>query len=225
MEMTEGFGYNDFSILVEGPPSNAHMTTNPEIPQVSVTETESRTLPNIPAPAAATGIVTEIRGWARDVFFAIGTAILIVVFLYQPVKVEGTSMLPELVDQERIFVNKFVYRIERIQRKDIVVFWYPLDPTKSYIKRVVGMPGDVVEIRRGIVYINDKPLDENYILPEYLDHRTYPPVYVEPGHYYVLGDHRNQSNDSRMWGLVPEKYIYGKAVFRYWPIDKMGSLD
>jgi signal peptidase I len=192
------------------------MTTESEVEQVSAPETGSATLSNL---------VGEIRGWARDVFFAIGTAIMIVVFLYQPVKVEGTSMLPELVDQERIFVNKFVYRIEKIQRKDIVVFWYPLDPTKSYIKRVIGMPGDVVEVRRGVVYVNDRPLDENYILPEYLDHRTYPPVYVEPGHYYVLGDHRNQSNDSRMWGLVPEKYIYGKAVFRYWPIDKMGSLD
>jgi signal peptidase I len=105
------------------------------------------------------------------------------------------------------------------------VFWYPLDPTKSYIKRVIGMPGDVVEIRRGLVFVNDKPLDENYILAEFLDHRTYPPVYVEPGHYYVLGDHRNQSNDSRMWGQVPERYIYGKAVFRYWPMNKMGSLD
>ena len=174
------------------------MTTEPEVEQVSAPETGSTTLSNM---------VGEIRGWARDVFFAIGTAIMIVVFLYQPVKVEGTSMLPELVDQERIFVNKFVYRIEKIQRKDIVVFWYPLDPTKSYIKRVIGMPGDVVEVRRGVVYVNDKALDENYILPEYMDRRTYPPVYVEPGHYYVLGDHRNQSNDSRMWGLVPEKYI------------------
>src|ERR1700752_1875213 len=143
------------------------MTTEPEVEQVSLPETN-----NIPA----TTIVGEIRGWARDVFFAIGTAILIVVFLYQPVKVEGTSMLPELVNQERIFVNKFVYRIEKIQRKDIVVFWYPLDPTKSYIKRVVGMPGDVVEIRRGRVYVNDKPLEEGYILPEYLDLRTSPPI-------------------------------------------------
>jgi len=203
------------------------MTTEPELQPVSDNETQTRTLPNAAASTApvAPSVVGEIRGWARDVFFAIGTAILIVVFLYQPVKVEGTSMLPELVDQERIFVNKFVYHIEKIQRKDIVVFWYPLDPTKSYIKRVIGMPGDVVEVRRGIVYVNDKPLDENYILPEFLDHRTYPPVYVEPGHYYVLGDHRNQSNDSRMWGLVPEKYIYGKAVFRYWPMNKMGSLD
>src|SRR6516162_10650821 len=178
------------------------MTTEPELQPVSESETQTRTLPNTavaaPAPpAAAPGIVGEIRGWARDVFFAIGTAILIVVFLYQPVKVEGTSMLPELVDQERIFVNKYVYRIEKIERRDIVVFWYPLDPTKSYIKRVIGMPGDVVEVRRGQLYLNDKLLDESYISPEYRDTRSYPPVYVEPGHYYVLGDHRNQSNDSR----------------------------
>ncbi len=192
------------------------MTIEPEVDQVSTSETDS---------GALSGVVSEIRGWARDVFFAIGTAILIVVFLYQPVKVEGTSMLPELVDQERIFVNKYVYRIERIARKDIVVFWYPLDPTKSYIKRVVGMPGDVVEVRKGQVLVNEKPFDEPYVVFEFRDGRSYPPVYVEPGHYYVLGDHRNQSNDSRMWGLVPEKYIYGKAVFRYWPMNKMGTLD
>src|SRR5580765_3346357 len=135
------------------------MSTEPEVEQVALSGADRR---------AAQSMVGEIRGWARDVFFAVGTAILIVVFLYQPVKVEGTSMLPGLFDQERIFVNKFVYRIEKIQRKDIVVFWYPLDPTKSYIKRVVGMPGDVVEIRRGQVYVNDQLLDEQYILPEYL---------------------------------------------------------
>src|SRR2546421_1062822 len=138
-------------------------TTEPELKEVSKTEADSRAL---------SSVVGEIRGWARDVFFAIGTAILIVVFLYQPVKVEGTSMLPELVDQERIFVNKYVYRIEKIERKDIVVFWYPLDPTKSYIKRVIGMPGDVVEVRRGHIYLNEKPLDEQDINPEFMDHRT-----------------------------------------------------
>src|SRR5262245_3232280 len=192
------------------------MSTEPEVEQVSVTGTDSRAL---------SSVVREIRWWARDVFFAVGTAVMIVVFLYQPVKVEGTSMLPELVDQERIFVNKFVYRIEHIARGDIVVFWYPLDSSKSYIKRVIGMPGETVEVRRGIIYVNGKPLEESYISPEFVDHRSYQPVYVEPGHYYVLGDHRNQSNDSRMWGLVPEKYIYGKAVFRYWPVSKMGTLD
>src|SRR5207247_7511513 len=122
-------------------------------PRIMSMEPELQPVPDAGKPqpeaaprASSTSIVfAEVRGWIRDIAVAIGAAILIVVFLYQPVKVEGTSMLPELVDQERIFVNKFVYRIEKIQRKDIVVFWYPLDPTKSYIKRVVGMPGDVVE--------------------------------------------------------------------------------
>ena len=194
------------------------MSTEPEVEQVSAQapETPKKALP---------GVLSEIRWWVRDIFFAVGAAIMIVVFLYQPVKVEGTSMLPELSDQERIFVNKFVYRIEEINRKDIVVFWYPNDTSKSYIKRIIGMPGDTVEIKAGVVYINNKPLREPYIDPRYIDRRSYPPKEVTPGYYYVLGDHRNQSNDSRMWGLVPEKYIYGKAVFRYWPVGKIGSLD
>jgi signal peptidase I len=193
------------------------MSTEPEVDPVSAPpETVTKTLP---------GITSEMRWWVRDILFAVGTAIIIVVFLYQPVKVEGTSMLPELRDQERIFVNKFVYRIEEINRRDIVVFWYPKDPSKSYIKRIVGMPGDTVEIIDGAVYINEQRLTESYVDSRFIDDRTYPPVYVEPGHYYVLGDHRNQSNDSRMWGLVPAKYIYGKAVFRYWPMSKIGTLD
>jgi len=192
------------------------MSTEPEVDPVSTPETETKALP---------GVLSEIRWWVRDIFFAVGTAIMIVVFLYQPVKVEGTSMLPELRDQERIFVNKFVYRIENITRKDIVVFWYPRDPSKSYIKRIIGMPGDTVEILDGAVYVNEQLLSEPYVDSRFIDHRSYPPVFVEPGHYYVLGDHRNQSNDSRMWGLVPAKYIYGKAVFRYWPVNKIGSLD
>ena len=181
--------------------------------------------PRDPIEPHQSSLLSEIQGWARDVFFAIGAAIIIVVFFYQPVKVEGTSMLPELLDQERIFVNKFLYRIDQIQRGDIVVFWYPLDPTKSYIKRVVGLPGDVVDVEEGNVLVNGEIFDEDYVPANFFDRRSYSPVYVEPGHYYVLGDHRNQSNDSRMWGLVPEQNIYGKAVFRYWPVNKMGSID
>ena len=188
------------------------MSTEPEIPP----ETPTKALP---------GPLKVIRWWVRDIFFAVGAAIMIVVFLYQPVKVEGTSMLPELRDQERIFVNKFVYRIEEIHRKDIVVFWYPYDRSKSYIKRIIGMPGDTVEIRKGTVYINNKPLREPYVAGKYFDDGTYEAKFVTPGHYFVLGDHRNQSNDSRMWGLVPEENIYGKAVFRYWPMAKIGTLD
>lgn len=192
------------------------MSTEPEVDPVPPPGTETKALP---------GVLSEIRWWVRDIFFAVGVAIMIVVFLYQPVKVEGTSMLPELRDQERIFVNKFVYRIERINRRDIVVFWYPNDPAKSYIKRVIGMPGDTVEIIDGEVFVNEQRLNEPYVDARYEDHRSYLPVFVERGHYYVLGDHRNQSNDSRSWGLVPVKYIYGKAVFRYWPVDKIGTLD
>jgi signal peptidase I len=171
------------------------------------------------------GLLGEFKGWLKDILLAVVIAFLMVVFLYQPVKVEGTSMQPELLDQERIFVNKFVYHFEEIHRGDIVVFWYPKDPSKSFIKRVVGVPGDLVAIRDGHVYINGELLQERYVPRGYQDFDSYPPTRVKDGHYYVLGDHRNASNDSRSWGLVPRRFIYGKAVFRYWPVEKAGFLD
>lgn len=186
----------------------------------SISASENR----IPEPSTP-GILAEFRGWLKDILLAVVIAFLMVVFLYQPVKVEGTSMQPELLDQERIFVNKFVYHFEEIHRGDIVVFWYPKDPSKSFIKRVLGVPGDVVSIRDGQVYINGQLVEERYVPRGYQDGDSYPPVRVREGHYYVLGDHRNASNDSRSWGLVPRKYIYGKAVFRYWPVEKAGFLD
>lgn len=170
------------------------------------------------------GLLGEFKGWLKDILLAVVIAFLMVVFLYQPVKVEGTSMQPELLDQERIFVNKFVYHFEEIHRGDIVVFWYPKDPSKSFIKRVVGVPGDLVAIRDGHVYINGELLQERYVPRGYQDFDSYPPTRVKDGHYYVLGDHRNASNDSRSWGLVPRRFIYGKAVFRYWPVEKVGFL-
>src|ERR1700675_4156512 len=102
-----------------------------------------------PAPSTSHSLRNEIRVWTRDLLIAIGLALVIIVFLYQPVKVEGTSMAPLLSDQERIFINKFVYRFEPIQRGDVVVFWYPIDHSKSFIKRVVGLPGETIEIRGG----------------------------------------------------------------------------
>jgi signal peptidase I len=179
---------------------------------------------HIPEPSTP-GILAEFRGWLKDILLAVVIVFLMVVFLYQPVKVEGTSMQPELLDQERIFVNKFVYHFEEIHRGDIVVFWYPKDPSKSFIKRVLGVPGDLVLIRDGQVYINGQLVEERYVPRGYQDADSYPPVRVREGHYYVLGDHRNASNDSRSWGLVPRKYIYGKAVFRYWPVEKAGFLE
>src|SRR5579862_2891964 len=164
--------------------------------------------------------------WLRDLAFSVVLAVILIVFIYQPVKVEGTSMMPALTDQERIFINKFTYRFgaSDIQRGDMVVFWFPLDKTKSYIKRVIGLPGDVVTISDGTVMVNGQPLDEPYVPEEYRDRQSLPPHAVPADNYFVLGDHRSSSNDSRVWGTVERSYIYGKAVFVYWPLEKMGRL-
>src|ERR1700723_2385259 len=167
----------------------------------------------------------ELRGWVRDLAVAMSLALIIIVFLYQPVKVEGTSMAPLLSDQERIFINKFVYRFEPIERGDVVVFWYPLDRSKSFIKRVVGLPGEMVEIRKGIVYVNGVALPEPYVPPQYEDLTDYPATKVAEHSYFVMGDHRISSNDSRAFGTVPSYFIYCRAVFAYWPVDHFGSLS
>jgi len=167
---------------------------------------------------------TSFGVWLRDLVVSLAISAFIIIFLYQPVKVEGTSMMPSLEDQERIFVNKFVYRLEPIERGDIVVFRYPRDPSKSYIKRVIGMQGDDIRIDGGQVYVNGKALDETYVPSEYTDQRSYPDIVVPPHCYFVLGDHRSMSNDSRDFGSVNQSFIYGKAVFGYWPMEKMGRV-
>ena len=178
-----------------------------------------------PVSARATlRVNTGFRVWLRDLLISLGISAFIIIFLYQPVKVEGTSMMPSLVDQERIFVNKFVYRLEAIERGDIVVFRYPYDPSKSYIKRVIGMAGDRIRIDAGQVYVNGEALDESYVPSEYIDSRTFPEVVVPANSYYVLGDHRSMSDDSRNFGPVNQSFIYGKAVFGYWPMDKLGRV-
>lgn len=165
-----------------------------------------------------------MSSWLRDLIISLGISAFIIVFLYQPVKVEGTSMMPSLDDQERIFINKFVYRIEPIQRGDIVVFRYPRDPAKSFIKRVIGVAGDHVRIIDGHVILNGKMLIEDYVPLTYEDERSYPEVVVPADSFFVLGDHRSLSNDSRDFGPVDASFIYGKAVFGYWPMDKVGRL-
>src|SRR5580658_395205 len=161
---------------------------------------------------------------ARALLITLAISAFIIVFLYQPVKVEGTSMMPGLEDQERIFVNKFVYRWEPIQRGDIVVFRYPRDTSKSYIKRVIGVAGDRIRIENGQVYVNGEALDEDYVPNDYADARSYGEIVVPSNSYFVLGDHRTMSNDSRDFGTVNARYIYGKAVFGYWPMEKLGRL-
>jgi signal peptidase I len=162
--------------------------------------------------------------WFRDLIISLTISAFIIIFLYQPVKVEGTSMMPSLDDQERIFVNKFVYRMEPIRRGDIVVFHYPRDPSKSFIKRVIGLAGDHIRIDAGQVFVNGESLEEDYVPSDYADQRSYPELVVPANAYFLLGDHRTMSNDSRDFGAVQEKFIYGKAVFGYWPVDKMGRL-
>src|SRR5580693_3107761 len=183
---------------------------------------------NPPNPSSAPSLPQlrrELRSWTRDLAVAIGLALVIIVFLYQPVKVEGTSMAPLLSDQERIFINKFVYRFEPIDRGDVVVFWYPLDHSKSFIKRVIGLPGETIEIRRGVVYVNGQTIPEPYVPPQYADVTDYGPTRVPQGCYFVMGDHRISSNDSRVFGPVANQFIYGRAVFAYWPVDHFGSLS
>ncbi len=169
---------------------------------------------------------TFVWAWARDLLLSLILAALVILFIYQPVQVEGTSMMPALVDQERIFISKFTYRfgIEKVQRGDTVVFWFPADSSKSYIKRVIGVPGDVVRIDDGVVYVNGAPLQESYVPPGYRDHQSVAELTVQPDYYFLLGDHRSSSNDSRSWGSVHRRYIYGKAVFVYWPPDKIGPV-
>ena len=176
------------------------------------------------APTAAVRLGTGIGVWVRDLIISLAISAFIIIFLYQPVKVEGTSMMPSLEDQERIFVNKFVYRLEPIERGDIVVFRYPRDPSKSYIKRVIGMAGDRIRIDGGQVYVNDQALYEGYVPPAYTDSRSYPETTVPAESFFVLGDHRSMSNDSRDFGPVNQSFIYGKAVFGYWPMDKLGRV-
>ncbi len=177
------------------------------------------------SPSSSTSTLRrELRSWVRDLLLAIGLAMVIIIFLYQPVKVEGTSMAPLLSDQERIFINKFVYRFEPIERGDVVVFWYPLDRSKSFIKRVVGLPGETVEIRQGRVLVDGTRLEESYVPPRYADSSNYGPIRVPEDAYFVMGDHRASSNDSRVFGPVPNRYIYGKAVFAYWPMERFGTI-
>src|ERR1700720_2517876 len=138
------------------------------------------------APEATQPLRRELRSWGRDLVIALSLAIVIIIFFYQPVKVEGTSMTPQISDQERIFINKFVYRFEPIERGDVVVFWYPLDRSKSFIKRVVGLPGETVEIRQGNVYVNETPLPEPYVPRQYEDLSDFGPVRVPRDGYFVM---------------------------------------
>ncbi|GGG75350.1 signal peptidase I [Edaphobacter dinghuensis] len=166
----------------------------------------------------------SLRSWVRDLVISVAVSAFIIIFLYQPVRVEGTSMLPMLKDQDRLFINKMVYRVEDIRRGDVVVFLYPHDHSKSYIKRVIALPGDDLRIDHGEVYVNHKRVVEKYVPVRFEDERSEPEMVVPPHEYFVMGDHRSISSDSRDFGPVDRDLIYGKAAFVYWPMDQAGVV-
>jgi signal peptidase I len=160
----------------------------------------------------------EIVAWVRTLGSAAVYATLIVTFGFQVARVEGQSMAPTLQDQDRLIVNKAIYRLSAPGRGDIVMLYYPVNPDKSFVKRVIAEEGDTVRITDGRVYVNDLPLDDSYVPPEYRSHDEWGPLAIPEGYYFVMGDHRNNSSDSRHWGMVPKKYIIGRVQVRWWPI-------
>ena len=181
--------------------------------------------PPIPNPVLAAPLKSGGFGlWLRDLFVSAAASVLIITFLYQPVRVEGTSMLPRLEDRDRLFINKFVYHVSAIEHGDVVVFHYPRDPEKSYIKRVIGLPGDRISIDRGVVWLNGRPLHESYVPLPYRDGRSMAEMIVPADCYFMMGDHRSISSDSREFGPVERSLIYGKAAFIYWPARDAGVV-
>lgn len=177
-------------------------------------------------------ILMEIKEWSRSLLWGAIFVYFFTSYVFKAYKVDGSSMQPLLQDSERIFVNRLLYRIDDIQRGDVVVFYHPAGPHEYYIKRVLGLPGEIVEVKKGIVYINNKKVDDHFVPSYYRSQETVRKLVIPVGHYFVSGDHRNRSYDSRAWArerdkspFVPEKYIMGKASFRYWPIDVFGIID
>jgi signal peptidase I len=165
-----------------------------------------------------THIRDEIVAWIKTVASAAVYATLIVTFGFQVARVEGMSMAPTLEDQDRLIVNKFIYRVSSPRRGDIVMLYYPVNPDKSFVKRVIAEEGDMVRIVDGRVYVNDVPIKDDYVPSEYRSHDDWGPQMIPEGYYFVMGDHRNNSSDSRHWGMVPKKYIIGKVQLRWWPL-------
>jgi len=160
----------------------------------------------------------ELVAWFKTLASAAVYATLIVTFGFQVARVEGQSMAPTLSDQDRLIVNKFAYRVGEPRRGDIVMLYYPLNPDKSFVKRVIAEEGDTVRIVDGKVFVNDAPIGDDFVPAEFRSHDDYGPTVIPEGYAFVMGDHRNNSSDSRHWGFVPKRYIIGKVQLRWWPL-------
>ena len=160
----------------------------------------------------------EIGAGIQTLFSAAVYATLIVTFGVQVARVDGLSMSPTLEDHDRLIVNKLVYQVGDPRPGDIVMLYYPLNPEKMFVKRVIAKEGDTVRIVDGRVYVNDVPVRDDYVPQEFRSHDDWGPTVIQQGYYFVMGDHRNNSSDSRHWGSVPKKYIVGKVKVRWWPL-------
>ena len=180
------------------------------------------TPPNPPAPEPSPQpgtFVDEILSWFRTLMSAAIYATLIVTFGFQVARVDGMSMQPTLQDHDRLIVNKLAYRLGDPKVGDIVMLYSPLEPEKALVKRVIAQEGDTVRIVDGRVFRNDLPVDDSFVPQQFRSHDDYGPRLVPEGYYFVMGDHRNDSSDSRSWGFVPKKYIVGKVQVRWWPMS------
>lgn len=167
-------------------------------------------------------LVDEFVAWLKTLASAAVYATLIVTFGFQVARVEGQSMSPTLEDQDRLIVNKFVYltHIGEPQRGDIVMLYYPNNPKKSFVKRVIAAEGQTIRMVDGKVFVDEAAVDDSFVPPEYRGHDDYGPVVIPEGYYFVMGDHRTNSSDSRHWGYVPKKYIIGRVQLRWWPVPE-----
>lgn len=212
-------------LKVPTPSPQTDEETREAFPAIEAASTEAGLVAPVPGvvgePKATPG---NVGSWGRDLLVSVAISLFIILFLYQPVRVEGTSMLPVLEDQDRLFINKFAYHLGTIHRGDVVVFLYPHDQTKSYIKRVIAGPGDDLRIDHGTVWVNGESLSEPYVPLKYQDDRSLPEMTIPHGEYFVMGDHRSISSDSRDFGPVPRDLIYGRAAFVYWPMDQAGVV-
>ena len=208
---TDPASSNGLRLSLEHPEATA-----PADPPAGPTAFDAAELPA--APTLIARLVQEFVAWLKTLASAAVYATLIVTFGFQVARVEGQSMAPTLADQDRLIVNKLLYRISEPRRYDIVMLFYPIDPDKSFVKRVIAEEGDTVRIDTGSVFVNDVPVRDEYVPPDFRSYEDYGPQIVPEGYYFVMGDHRNNSSDSRHWGMVPKKYIIGKVQLRWWPI-------